>query len=156
MHPDQFTLVNSPDPEIFKRSAAELAYHARVLDLLGLDLTARIQIHVGGVYGDKAASLDRFCRRFERLPAAVRRRLAVENDDRLYRVSDCLLISRRTGVPVIFDSFHHRLNSGGEGVAAGAGHGGGHLEKGGRPAHGRLQLAEKGRARRAATPRAST
>jgi UV DNA damage endonuclease len=117
MHPDQFTLINSPDPEIFKRSAAELSYHARVLDLLGLDLTARIQIHAGGVYGDKAASLDRFCTRFEQLPAAVRRRLAVENDDRLYRVADCLLISRRTGVPVLFDSFHHRLNGGGESAA---------------------------------------
>jgi len=119
MHPDQFTLINSPDPEIFQRSAAELSYHARVLDLLGLDRTARIQIHAGGVYGDKPASLDRFCARFDRLPAAVRRRLAVENDDRLYRVADCLLISRRTGVPVLFDSFHHRLNSGGEGARAG-------------------------------------
>ena len=119
MHPDQFTLINSPDPEIFQRSAAELSYHARVLDLLGLDLTARVQIHAGGAYGDKPASLDRFCRRFERLPAAVRRRLAVENDDRLYRVADCLLISRRTGIPVLFDSFHHRLNSRGESAAEG-------------------------------------
>ncbi len=114
MHPDQFTLINSPDPEIFSRSAAELAYHARVIDLLGLDLTARIQIHCGGVYGDREASLDRFCARFEKLPAAVRRRLAVENDDRLYRVADCLRISRRTGVPVLFDSFHHQLNNNGE------------------------------------------
>ena len=28
MHPDQFTLINSPDPDIFRRGAAELAYHA--------------------------------------------------------------------------------------------------------------------------------
>jgi len=119
MHPDQFTLINSPDPEIFKRSAAELSYHARVLDLMDLDRTARIQIHAGGVYGDKAASIDRFCARFELLPETVRRRLAVENDDRLYRFADCLLISRRTGIPVVFDSFHHRLNSGGESAAAG-------------------------------------
>lgn len=118
MHPDQFTLINSPDPEIFRRSAAELSYHARVLDLLGLDRTARIQIHAGGVYGDKPASLDRFCARFARLPAAVRRRLVVENDDRLYSVGDCLAIHERTGVPVLFDSFHHRLNGAGESAAA--------------------------------------
>jgi len=118
MHPDQFTLINSPDPDIFRRSAAELAYHARVLDLLGLDLTARIQIHAGGVYGDKAAGIDRFCARFELLPEAVRRRLVVENDDRLYSVADCLRISRRTGVPVLFDSFHHQLNGKGESAAA--------------------------------------
>jgi UV DNA damage endonuclease len=114
MHPDQFTLINSPDPDIFRRSAAELAYHAAVLDLLGLDLTARIQIHGGGVYGDKKASLERFCTRFEQLDEKIRRRLAVENDDRQYSITDCLQISRRTGIPVLFDSFHHQLNGNGE------------------------------------------
>ncbi|HUU04359.1 MAG TPA: UV DNA damage repair endonuclease UvsE [Patescibacteria group bacterium] len=114
MHPDQFTLINSPDPDIFRRSAAELAYHAAVLDLLGLDLTARIQIHGGGVYGDKKASLERFCARFEQLDEKIRRRLAVENDDHQYSVADCLQISKRTGIPVLFDSFHHQLNGNGE------------------------------------------
>ena len=118
MHPDQFTLINSPNEDIFRRSAAELAYHARVLDLMGLDKTARIQIHAGGVYNDKPAGSDRFCRRFERLPEAARRRLVVENDDRLYGLADCLEISRRTGVPVLFDSFHHQLHNRGEDMAA--------------------------------------
>jgi UV DNA damage endonuclease len=117
MHPDQFTLINSPDPDIFRRSAAELNYHARVLDLLGLDLTAKIQIHGGGVYGDKSKSLDRFCSRFEQLDLEIRRRLVVENDDRQYSVADCLTIHQRTGIPVLFDSFHHRLNSNGEDTA---------------------------------------
>jgi UV DNA damage endonuclease len=121
MHPDQFTLINSPDADIFKRSAAELDYHALVLDLLGLDLTAKIQIHGGGVYGDKSKSLARFCRRFEKLDQRVRRRLVVENDDRQYTVADCLKISRRTGIPVLFDSFHHQLNSNGEDLAAAMG-----------------------------------
>jgi UV DNA damage endonuclease len=119
MHPDQFTLINSPDPAIFERSAAELAYHARILDLLGLDLTAKIQIHCGGTYGDKQTSLDRFCSRYERLDERIRRRLVVENDDRLYSIADCLAISRRTGAPVLFDSFHHQLNGNGEDLAAG-------------------------------------
>ncbi|MFH2108497.1 MAG: UV DNA damage repair endonuclease UvsE [Chrysiogenia bacterium] len=114
MHPDQFTLINSPDIAIFDRSSAELAYHAEVLDLLGLDLTARIQIHVGGVYGDKKKSLERFCGRFEKLDEKIRRRLVVENDDRQYSVADCLQISRCTGIPVLFDSFHHQLNGNGE------------------------------------------
>jgi UV DNA damage endonuclease len=145
MHPDQFTLINSPDPDIFSRSAAELDYHARILDLLGLDRTARIQIHVGGVYGDKAASIDRFCLRFERLDRAVRRRLVVENDDRQYSVSDCLLISRRTGTPVLFDSFPpaepgRKRNARSDAIGCG------HMGKRRRPAHGRLQLPEKRRA----------
>jgi UV DNA damage endonuclease len=114
MHPDQFTLINSRDPEIFERSVRELVYHAEVLDLVGARLDARIQIHVGGVYGDRRESMNRFARRFRRLPRAVRRRLVVENDDRSYTLSDCLRLSRRTGVPVVLDVLHHRLNSSGE------------------------------------------
>jgi UV DNA damage endonuclease len=116
MHPDQFTLINSPDHEVFRRSARELAYHAEVFDALGLDATAKVQIHVGGVYGDKVGALRRFRERYRRLSAAVRRRLVIENDDVSYTVRDCLRLSRAVGVPVLFDSFHHEVNGNGEGM----------------------------------------
>ena len=77
MHPDQFTLINSTDPEIFQRSHNELRYHANVLDSMQLDHTARIQIHVGGVYGDKPASMKRFIKRFEIFDEPVRNRLFI-------------------------------------------------------------------------------
>lgn len=118
MHPDQFVLLNALDADIVRRSVAELEYHARVLDLLGLDRTAKIQIHVGGVYGDRPAALDRFARAYRALPAAVRRRLVIENDDRLYPLADCLSLHRRTGVPVLFDCFHHALLNRGESLAS--------------------------------------
>jgi UV DNA damage endonuclease len=114
MHPDQFTLINARDPDIVRRSVAELEYHVRVLERLGLDDTAKVQLHVGGVYGDRAASLDRFARNWERLPAAVRRRLVVENDDRHYPLGDCLKLHARCGIPVLFDAFHHALRGAGE------------------------------------------
>ncbi len=117
MHPDQFTLINSPDEDIFSRSVKDLEYHAQVLDALCLDDTARVQIHVGGVYGDKRAAIERFARRFDVLPELVRRRLVVENDDRLYSLKDCLEAHLMTGVPVLFDVFHHRMNGEGESVA---------------------------------------
>lgn len=116
MHPDQFTLINSKREDVFENSVRELNYHARVMDLMGLDLTARIQIHVGGVYGDRISSMKRFVRRFAGLDEPVRRRLTIENDDRSYSLSDCLFISRNTGIPVLFDQFHHRLLNRGESV----------------------------------------
>ncbi len=114
MHPDQFTLLNSPRVEVVERSVAELAYHAEALDLMGLDEDARIQIHVGGAYGDKAAAVERFVERFHLLDHAVRRRLAVENDDRLFTFADCCRVFERVGIPVIFDNLHHAVNSSGE------------------------------------------
>jgi UV DNA damage endonuclease len=114
MHPDQFILINSLDAGIHERSVAELIYHARVLDLMGLDSTHKVQIHVGGVYGDKEASITRFAGRYRKLPAAVKRRLVVENDERSYGLTDCLEVSAMTGVPVVFDTLHHATNNRGE------------------------------------------
>ena len=114
MHPDQFNIINARDPEVFKRTVAELEYHASVLDALQLDITAKIQVHAGAVYGDKGESMKRFAERYHQLPRTVRNRLVVENDDRLYQLSDCLNLSRETGVPVLFDSFHHSVNCSGQ------------------------------------------
>jgi len=118
MHPDQFTLINSLDETIFERSRLELLYHARVLDAMELGRTARIQIHAGGVYGDREASLERFVQRYRRLDPAVTSRLVVENDERCYSLRDCLVIHRQTGVPVLFDAFHHSILNHGEDVHA--------------------------------------
>ena len=117
MHPDQFTLLNSPDENVFARSTAELRYHAEVLDGMGLGPDAKIQIHVGGVYGDRAAAIRRFVERYARVDAPVRRRLVIENDDRCYPVSDCLRIHEATGIPVLIDVFHHSQLGDGETVA---------------------------------------
>lgn len=114
MHPDQFTLINSVDPAIFQRSRAELLYHTAVLDALGLNAKAKIQIHVGGVYGDREAGMARFIERFRMLEEPARRRLIIENDDRNYTLRDCLDVSSRTGLPVLFDTLHHAVKTSGE------------------------------------------
>jgi len=114
MHPDQFTLINSPHLGILRRSVKELKYHCQVLDLMGLGPSAKIQIHVGGVYGDKEKSMLRFIHRFNRLDQSIRRRLVIENDDKSYTLRDCLNVHAKTKIPVLFDSFHHEINSSGE------------------------------------------
>jgi UV DNA damage endonuclease len=114
MHPDQFTLINSPDPKVFKNGVKELMYHAQILDLMELDSKAKIQLHVGGVYGNKEKSIIRFIERFEKLEEAIKKRLVVENDDLNYNLKDCLKISAETGVPTLFDTLHHEINCSGD------------------------------------------
>jgi UV DNA damage endonuclease len=118
MHPDQFTLINSIKGDIFERSKNELKYHAQILDLMKLDTSAKIQIHVGGAYGDKEESLERFVTRFGMLDDSIIRRLVIENDDILYNLKDCLKINAQTQIPILFDVFHHKLNNSGNQTTA--------------------------------------
>ncbi len=111
MNPDQFTLINSTKEDIFERSKKELKYHAEILDLLKLDTSAKIQIHVGGAYGDKEKSAERFVTRFSKLDDSIIRRLVIENDDKIYDLNDCLKINAQTQIPILFDVFHHKLNN---------------------------------------------
>lgn len=110
MHPGQYTVLNSPDPQVVENAVADLSYHATFLDALDVDASGKIVLHIGGAYGDKRAALERFVRACETLPDRVRRRLVVENDDRLFTALDALEASRRTGVPMVFDVLHHELN----------------------------------------------
>src|SRR5690606_28369661 len=117
MHPDQFVVLNSPKPEIVTNSVNELKYQCALLDAMELDDTAKLQLHGGGVYGDNTAAMQRFIETYALLPENVTLRLVLENDDRLYSLQDCLYIHAQTGIPILFDNFHHECLSNGEPMA---------------------------------------
>ena len=106
MHPGHHTVLSSPRANVVDAAIADLLYHARFLDSLGTGTNGKIVIHVGGTYGDRLAAIDRFAATYVGLPAAVKARLVLENDERSYAAADVLLISQRTGIPVVFDALH--------------------------------------------------
>ena len=94
----------------------DLEIHGEVFDLMGLPQTHmhKINIHVGGAYGDKVETAKRFSENFKRLPQSAQKRLTVENDDKpgLYSVEELLPIHQSIGIPIVFDYFHHKLHPG--------------------------------------------
>lgn len=109
MHPGQYTILNSPVDKVTKQSIAELQYHADLLDCLGLDSTHKIVLHLGGMYGDKTTAIQRFCRRYARLPQNVKRRLVLENDDLHYSLEDVMFVHQKVKIPIVFDNLHHQI-----------------------------------------------
>ncbi len=120
MHPGQFTVLNSPSPDVVAASVAELKYHADFLDALGMAQDSKVVIHLGGVYGDKPAALRRLDGAWARLPRDVRRRLVLENDERLYSAQEALDAAERLDAPMVFDRFHHRVYGGPSGAPVAA------------------------------------
>lgn len=104
-HPDQFIVLNSPDPQVVERSVAELVYQAEVAQWVNADV---INLHGGGAYGDKTVALKRLVQAIEQLPAEVRGRITLENDDRVFTPADLLPVCRQTEVPLVYDLHHHR------------------------------------------------
>ena len=109
MHPGQYNQVGTPTRSVFEATCRELAYQARVLDMLGVSEEDGVLIvHGGGTYKDKEATKKRWIEQFFQLPKKVQGRLVLENDERQYGVEDVLEICKAIGRPMIYDSHHHR------------------------------------------------
>ncbi len=107
-HPSQYIVMNSPDRRLRCQSIKDLAAQAEILDLMNLGPEAVLVIHVGGIYEDKCAALDRWVACYRDLPEPARRRLVLENDDIRFSAGDVLHVHERTGVPLVFDMHHHQ------------------------------------------------
>ena len=105
-HPSQYVLLNSPDPELTRKSIWDLSSQAEMLDRMGMGPEAGLVTHVGGVYDDREASRARWIEGFNACPQHVRDRLLLENDDIRFSAADVLWIHERTGVRLVFDYQH--------------------------------------------------
>jgi len=119
-HPGPFNVLTSPHKHVVENCVNDLTMHGDVFDMIGLSRTPfnKINIHIGGAYGDKPAAMERFCKNFELLPESVRSRLTVENDDKasMYSVKELYNgVYKRIGVPIVFDYHHHKFCDGGLG-----------------------------------------
>ena len=117
-HPGPFNVLTSPHEHVVENCIGDLTMHGDVFDMLGQSRTHynKINIHIGGAYGDKPKSMKRFCKNFERLPNRVKSRLTVENDDKqsMYSVKELYHgVYSNIGVPIVFDYHHHRFCDGG-------------------------------------------
>ncbi|NLF97689.1 MAG: UV DNA damage repair endonuclease UvsE [Candidatus Riflebacteria bacterium] len=104
-HPDQFVVLNSPNPRTVSSSLAEIEYQNEVAEWVGADV---INIHAGGGYGDKPAALKRFAEAFTRLSPSARQRVTLENDDKTYTPSELLPLCHELAIPLVYDVHHHR------------------------------------------------
>ncbi|MEM1903155.1 MAG: UV DNA damage repair endonuclease UvsE [Pyrobaculum sp.] len=109
MHPGQYVVLNSKRVEVVENSLAELRYHFWLLDTMGLGPESVVVIHIGGGYGNKRDGAKRFVEVLEE-NKWLRRRLAIENDERIYTAAEVLEIAETLGVAMVFDYHHHRLN----------------------------------------------
>jgi UV DNA damage endonuclease len=104
-HPDQFVVLNSEQERVVSSSLAEMEAQVAIAAVVGADV---LTLHGGGMAGGVAAALVRLERGIERLDAASRARIALENDERCFTPEVLLAFCERLGVPFVYDVHHHR------------------------------------------------
>lgn len=115
-HPGQFCVLGSPNPEVAERTVRELNNHSMIFDMMGLtpSFHNKINIHIGGAYGNKQKAMEDWLRGWEKLDDNTKQRVVVENDDKksMFTVQDLMYIHEQIGIPITFDFYHHSLNPG--------------------------------------------
>lgn len=111
MHPNQFTLLNGSD-QVVEAALRDLEYHVALMDGMELDSAHKVNIHIGGVYGDKEKAVGKLYDNFPRVPEHVRKRLTFENDDKAYTAEETLAACERLGQPHMLDIHHDWCNPG--------------------------------------------
>jgi len=116
-HPSHFNALGSPNPTVVEKAVKELNKHGEIMDIMGLSATVynKINIHVGGAYGDKEATLKRWIKSYHLLDDSTQKRLTIENDDKanMYSVKELYKgIFEQCGVPIVFDYYHHKFCTG--------------------------------------------
>jgi UV DNA damage endonuclease len=110
MHPGQYTVLNSPHAHVVENAIRDLAYHCDFLEAMGMDASNKIILHIGGIYGDKPAAIERFKSNYVALEERIKARLIIENDDKCYTAEEVLAIGQELKIPVVFDNLHHAIN----------------------------------------------
>lgn len=109
VHPDQFCVLNSTKKEVLDNSFEILKYHYNILEALHIK-NKIIVLHVGSSVFGKTNSIKRFINNFNKLPIYIQKCIAIENDDKIYNVDDCLDLCNKLNIPFILDYHHHICN----------------------------------------------
>lgn len=108
-HPDQFCVLNSIHEEIVENSIEILKYHYQILDALNIKDKVLI-LHIGSNVFGKEKSLKKFIKNFKSLPKYLQEVIAIENDDKIFTIEDCIYLNKILDIPIVLDYHHFMCN----------------------------------------------
>ena len=106
-HPGPYNCLGSPYDDVIEHTIRDLKYHADILDIMELDKNSVMVIHGGGIYKNKNKTIDRWCDNYEKMPDNIKKRLVLENCEKNFSIEDCLKVSEKVNVPIVFDTHHY-------------------------------------------------
>ena len=108
MHPSQFTVLASDNPDIVRRSIEEFEYHADMVRWMGYGRSFqdfKVNVHISGRLGP-----DGIRSAYTQLSPEARNTITIENEENSHGLDACLSLSDL--VPIVLDIHHHWCREG--------------------------------------------
>ena len=108
MHPGQFTVLASDNPNIVNRSIEEFEYHADMARWMGFGKQFqdfKINVHISGKQGPAGIRSA-----YQRLSTEARNCITIEDEEVTHGLDDCLTLSDL--LPIVLDIHHHWVREG--------------------------------------------
>ena len=108
MHPGQFTVLASDNPDIVERSLEEFEYHVDVARWMGFGREFqdfKINVHISGRQGP--AGIERI---YPRLSEEAKNTITIENDENSWGIDASLQLP--SYIPLVLDIHHHWVKTG--------------------------------------------
>ena len=108
MHPGQFTVLASDNPEIVNRSIEEFEYHADIIRWMGYGVAFqdfKCNVHISGRQGPAG-----IVEAYKRLSPEARNTLTIENDENAWGLDSSLQLP--SYIPLVLDIHHHWCREG--------------------------------------------
>ena len=110
MHPGQFCVLASDNPDIVERSIEEFEYHVDIARWLGYGRKFqdfKINVHISGRKGPEGIKAV-----LPRLSQEAKNCITIENEENAWGLDSCLELEKH--VALVLDIHHHWCHSGGE------------------------------------------
>jgi UV DNA damage endonuclease len=110
MHPGQFVVLASDNPDIVNRSIEEFEYHADIIRWMGFGRQFqdfKCNVHISGRQGP--AGIKNI---LKHLSPEARNTITIENDENAWGIDASLELAH--DIPLVLDIHHHWCHSGGE------------------------------------------
>jgi UV DNA damage endonuclease len=111
-HPDQFCVLNSDRSEVVDSSITILQNHFEMFKYM--NYSGSMIIHIGSKVGGKKEGTKRFNNNFNRLDQDLQRMILLENDDKIYNISNTLKLCEDLKIKMVLDYHHHLCNNSGQ------------------------------------------
>lgn len=112
MHPDQFLVLNSMNPNVVESTILSLEYYDSLMKLLNLN--TNIILHIGSSQEGKIKAMKRFEDNFNKLNKSIKNKIAIENDDKVFNIRNTLTLAKKLNIPMVLDYHHFLVNKNNE------------------------------------------